>query len=1096
VEFGILGPVEVRRDGRAITIGGAKQRMLLAVLLLHANEVVSRDRLIEALWGERPPPSVHQSLDSYVSRLRRALGAERLVRRRPGYLLVVEPGELDLDRFDELVQAGKEAASAGDPARAAERLGDALGLWRGSALGDLLYEPFAATAAEQLEERRLAATEERIGLDLEAGGGADLVAELEVLVREHPLRERLLGQLMLALYRARRQAEALTAYQDGRHRLVGELGLEPGSQLRELERRILQQDPTLEATRPPVALTAPRRRALATLAGLAGLSTAVVIAVLVASDGSSSQVEAGHTDRVLSFAGGSSRGVSGATLSGTPSAVAAGFGSLWVAEPTEQKVVRVDVSSGSVTDEIAVGGQPGRVAIGRGAVWVASTLGGEITRIDPESATVTQTIRLGGANAADIAYGEGSVWVADPTDRSLIEIDPRTGSLRRTVTLDFAPGSIGVGGGLVWATGYESGSVEAISARSGNVVDTVAVGQGPSAIVVARDAVWVANTLDSTVSRIDPGTGSVQATVPVPSEPSALAAAGTSIWVASSDAGVVSEIDSRRNAIVSSRRLDGRPEAVGITRNRVWVGSASRGESHRGGTLTLVRTGWFSSIDPALHADGSFYFIRLAYDTLVTFQPASGPAGLRLLPDLALALPKAANGSTNYTFRLRPGIRYSDGRLLRASDFRRAFERLFRTGSPGASYYSGLVGAGACQSRPRSCGLANGIDVDDSARTVTFHLRAPDPDFVNKLTVLGYSAPVPPGTAARDASALPIRGTGPYRIRPVSRHELRLERNPFFREWSHAAQPAGNPDVIVWRSAPNRRAAVAEVAHGRADWFLGIAPPAELRALRLRYPSLLHANPAPVVEFVPLNTHRRPFDDVRVRQALNYAIDRSKIAVWYGGAVVATPLCQPLAPGLPGYRRYCPYTRHPRADGRWNGPDLEKARRLVAVSGTRGERVDVWGSPDQIGVPRQVSMHVAHVLRLLGYRVRLHLVPLASITLEMRRDFQLSVDGDWLPDYPAPSAYLPQFFGCGAGFSNGFVCDARLDRLMQEASRLQQSDPARAASLWAAADRRLVDRAYWVPTVNLRAPEFVSTRLRNYQFSPVGGFIADQVWLR
>jgi peptide/nickel transport system substrate-binding protein len=157
--------------------------------------------------------------------------------------------------------------------------------------------------------------------------------------------------------------------------------------------------------------------------------------------------------------------------------------------------------------------------------------------------------------------------------------------------------------------------------------------------------------------------------------------------------------------------------------------------------------------------------------------------------------------------------------------------------------------------------------------------------------------------------------------------------------------------------------------------------------------------------------------------------------------------------------------------------------------------VEVWAAPDQ-GVPAAVSRHVAQVLRSLGYRVRLRVVPFASITRAMRRNFQLSVDGDWFPDYPAPSAYLPQFFGCGEGFSNGFVCDRALDRQMQRAATLQLTAPRRAASLWAAVNRRLVDRAYWVPTVNLRAPEFVSKRLRNYEFSPVQGFIADQVWLR
>src|SRR5436190_19305390 len=179
MEFAILGPVEASRAGQPIALGGPKQRALLAIFLLRANQVVSRDRLIDGLWGERPPPGAGQTLDSYVSRLRKALEPDRLMRRSSGYALRVEPGELDLDRFELLLASGD--------------LGAALALWRGPALADLLFEPFAAAEAERLEERRLAVTEDWLERQLAAGGGADLVAELEQLVSEHPLRERLLG---------------------------------------------------------------------------------------------------------------------------------------------------------------------------------------------------------------------------------------------------------------------------------------------------------------------------------------------------------------------------------------------------------------------------------------------------------------------------------------------------------------------------------------------------------------------------------------------------------------------------------------------------------------------------------------------------------------------------------------------------------------------------------------------------------------------------------------------------------------------------------------------------------------------------------------
>jgi peptide/nickel transport system substrate-binding protein len=382
------------------------------------------------------------------------------------------------------------------------------------------------------------------------------------------------------------------------------------------------------------------------------------------------------------------------------------------------------------------------------------------------------------------------------------------------------------------------------------------------------------------------------------------------------------------------------------------------------------------------------------------------------------------------------------------------------------------------------------------SRTVTIHLTASDPDFLFKLTEYAYAAPVPPGTPDEVVGARPVPGTGPYRIVSVSSSAIRFARNPFFHEWSHAAQPDGNPDAIVVSYSPSHAATVASIIAGKADWTFDLIPPAELRELLLRHPALLHSNPAPLVEFLPLNTHVAPFNDVRVRWALNLALDRRRIVDMYGGPTVATPTCQPLTPSIPGFRRYCPYTRDPRPDGQWSAPDLNRARALVAASGTRGERVDVWGTTDEVAIPRQEPAYVASVLRSLGYRTHLHLAPFSQITSPIRRRFQLSVDGDWSAEYPDPDSYIPRFFGCGGGLSNGYYCNHRLDRQMREASQLELQSPLRAEATWTAVDHRLTDQAVWAPTVDLRAVELVSPRLGNYQFNPIWGFLADQVWLR
>ena len=258
MEFRILGPLEMWSEGAELSVGGRKPRALLALLLLHPNEVVASDRLIEELWSGDSPEGAAAALRVHVSRLRKALPPDVLTTRAPGYGVRVEPDELDLYRFERLVDEGRSLLARGRPADASERIRDALSLWRGPPLADFAYESFAQAAIARLEEIRLAAVELRIEADLALGRHDELVAELESLVAEHPLRERLRGQLMTALYRSGRQAEALDAYQDARRALVDELGIEPSRELQELERAILQHDVALEL---PAQTPAPPRGA-------------------------------------------------------------------------------------------------------------------------------------------------------------------------------------------------------------------------------------------------------------------------------------------------------------------------------------------------------------------------------------------------------------------------------------------------------------------------------------------------------------------------------------------------------------------------------------------------------------------------------------------------------------------------------------------------------------------------------------------------------------------------------------------------------------------------------------------------------------------
>ena len=991
MEFRILGRLEVLEHGQRLALGGVKQRAVLAILLLHRREVVSIDQLVDLLWGERAPPTAAQTIRVYVSRLRKVLGDRVVETQGRGYVLVVDPEDIDADRFRSLVADGRAALASGDAVATVGLLESALELWRAAPLQEFAYEPFAQAEIARLEEARLATLEDRTEAELRMGRGGELVAEIAQLVTEHPLRERLIAGLMVALYRAGRHVDALAAYRSARERLAEDLGLEPGPALRELEQRILQHDPTLATHRRGVVVTSGRRFPPAGVVAGAVILGAIVVATALLSSGAArpGSPRLSGASGIVAVSTASGRLVTATPLAGTPGAISGGSGSVWVADAGGGNVARIDPRSGTVVDRIPLGGEPGSITGGGGAIWVASTVGATLTRIDPTTEAVTQTIALPGSNPVAIAFGDGRLWVADSVARELFEVDPATGSLQRTVSLDLQPSAVALAGGAIWIAGYNTATVEQLNATSGRTLARVHVGDGPVALALAASSLWVANSLDATVSRIDLATRAVTATIPVGSGPTAVAGAGGSVWVANQYSADVSRISASRDRVAGNAEVNGSPTAVIASAGRLWVGVAASSGTHRGGTLVIDGLALASSgpmapmsIDPAFYSFANNpQFTGLEYDSLVNFQQSPGAAGLRLVPDLALSIPTPTEGGTTYAFRLRPRIHYSSGQPLRAGDFRRAIERLFRVGSPGSSLFSGIAGAGVCARRPRSCDLSQGITTDDSAGTVTFHLVAPDPDFLFKLTDEAYAAPVPPGTPDNDTGSGTVPGTGPYKIVAVSRTEIRFVRNPFFHEWSHAAQPAGNPNSIVWRTVPSAQAALTAIQQRRADWFFGQIPAAQSRQLELQLPAQLHSNPLFGVEFIPLNTNLPPFHDIRVRQALNYAIDRAKIAALYGGSRFATPTCQPIAPALPGYRRYCPYTLRPRASGAWSAPNLARARRLVAQSGTLGEGIEIWGIPDEGYVPPTTTAYVAGILRTLGYRVRIRLVVVFSSSL-------------------------------------------------------------------------------------------------------------------
>jgi YVTN family beta-propeller protein len=1127
-EFRILGPFEARENGRRLAIGAGKQRALLALLLLDAGEVVSAERLIDALWGESPPASALNSVHIYVSQLRKALGEGCLITRGRGYLLAVEREQLDLGRFERLLGEGRELLGKGEAGRASEALRAALGLWRGAPLADFASEPFARGEIARLEELRVAALEERIEADLALGRHAELVAELEALVRANPLRERLRALLMLALYRSGRQAEALEAYRQARATLIAELGLEPGRRLQELERAILSQDPSLEiapeagptrlpaATLPKRTWVANRRVVAIAMAGLA-LAAALVAVALVRWTGH--DFLADLDANALGVIDPKMAGIrSEVSLPGAPSAITAGGGFVWVVSEANATVSRVDPDDPGVVLTLSVGGRPAGVAYGGGSLWVTRPERRDVVQINPDTLAVVQTIGVGNGPAGVVA-GSGAIWIANAIDGTVSRIGLDQGGVTETIPVGASPTGIAAGAGAVWVTDEANGIVLRIDPRARRAVQAIRVGNGPTAVTVDEGQLWVANRQDGTVSRIDPATGFVSATTQVGANPSSVAAARGAVWVASEGGEALARIDARTGQVDKNLSLGSSPHALVFAGGSVWVATLPPVSSHRGGVLRVEsEPSECGCIDPALHSQ-IFSFtdqsvMTLVYDGLVAYRRVGGIAGGTLLGDLAVGVPAPTDNAREYTFLLRRNLRYSNGAPVRPSDFRYSVERALTVNRNNAlRLYRDIVGAASCTARPtRRCDLRRGIEVDDAARRITIHLTEADPTFPHKLTS-PLASVVPSGTPLRVPRGRPIPGTGPYRVarfRPT--RFVRLVRNPHFRVWSRDARPDSYPNEIRFQLSVDPAATLAAVEKGKADWAAVIAsalPARRVQALLTRHPGQLHNDPWPLAFWFFMNTQVPPFDDLRVRQALNYAIDRGRIVRFAGGRLRWRVSCQILPPGFPGYRPYCPYTRGRNGAGSWIAPDRRKARALVAASGTRGMRVTVVSYQTVTGAPLRTSRYLVSLLRDLGYRSSLRVLsdidPYVQYVGEPRNRAQIGLIG-WLAETLAPSEFLRRF-GCAA-FLPKFLpttpatrdpsrfCDRRIDSRMRRAVSLSSTDSTRANELWADIDHTLVDRAAAVPLNSGLNLVLVSERVGNYQNHPVWGTLLDQMWVR
>ncbi len=531
---------------------------------------------------------------------------------------------------------------------------------------------------------------------------------------------------------------------------------------------------------------------------------------------------------------------------------------------------------------------------------------------------------------------------------------------------------------------------------------------------------------------------------------------------------------------------------------------AQTADPHRGGTMRIVSNASEGTIDPQINYTSQFWQVFFnVYDGLVTFSKTSGEGSNNVVADLAEALPKPENGGKTYVFKLRQGISFSNGDPVTTEDVVASFQRLFKVSNPNAgTWYNVIVGADACLKTPADCTLEGGVVADDQARTVTIHLTQPDSEFMYKLAT-PFAAILPSSTPDQDLGAKPAPGTGPYMIASYDpNRQMRIVRNPHFKQWSAEAQPDGYVDAIDYDYGLDDEAAVTAVANGQADWMFDDIPADRLGEVGSKYASQVHIEPLFAMYYVAMNTNLPPFNNVKVRQAVNFAVDRRAAVNFYGGPRLAAPTCQVLPPGFPGYQSFCQYTKDPGKS--WSAPDMARAKQLMQQSGVKpGEQVTLV--TNDRAVNRAIGVYLQSVLKALGFDASVKsLSPNIQFTYIQNTNNKVQISlTDWYQDYPAPSDFLYVLLGC-ANFHPGSdssiniagFCDQATEAHMQQALKTAVADQPAANEMWAKIDKEVMEQAPLAPLFTPKHLDFVSKRLGNYTYSDQLHMIFSKVWVQ
>lgn len=530
--------------------------------------------------------------------------------------------------------------------------------------------------------------------------------------------------------------------------------------------------------------------------------------------------------------------------------------------------------------------------------------------------------------------------------------------------------------------------------------------------------------------------------------------------------------------------------------------SSGGGASHMGGTLNLVAQSNPDSIDPAIAYEvESWDYLHMTNDGLMAFDEVDGPDSTKVVPDLVTGMPTVSDGGKTYTFTMRKGIKFSNGKPVVASDFLDSMERLWKATSPNP-YFSDIVGAAACTAKPATCDLSRGIVVNNATGQIVIHLTGPDGELLDQLA-LPFSYVLPPGLPNHDVGTTPIPSTGPYMIQSFAPNTgMTLVRNPNFKVWSAAAQPQGYPNKIVWKWGVTAEAEVNGIQSGTYDWSYDNPPSDRIGQLSTQYPNQVKVEPSLGTYWFTLNTLKPPFNNKLARQAVNFAVDRAAVVKLWGGPGVATPTCQIVPASMPGGSPpYCPYTSGSTTSGTWTGPDMAKAKQLVAQSGTKGEPVVILS--ETVSPVNQIAVYLEGVLNKLGYKTSLKLLSHGVFfsTAADSRTAQNVAWGDWFPDYPVASNFITILESCAtlrlnstANNNSAFYCDKDVQKKIDAAEALESSQGVDAASsAWNAIDREITNDAPHVDLLNAKNVYYNSARLKNFQYSIQWTTLLDQL---